>query len=100
MSTHSLAAHHVLPLRIYWIVFFALVAGTTLTVYAAIQDLGAWNTPIAILIAAAKALLVILFFMHVKYSSRLTWMFVAAGFIWFIIQVVITMTDYVSRTWL
>jgi cytochrome c oxidase subunit 4 len=100
MGTPSLLAHHVLPLRIYWGVFLALVAGTLLTVYAAVHDLGAWNTPIALFIAGTKAMLVILFFMHVKYSSKLTWMFVAGGFIWFVIQVVITMTDYVSRSWL
>jgi cytochrome c oxidase subunit 4 len=91
---------HVLPLRIYWGVFFALVVGTLLTVWSATKDLGSWNMPIALAIAVTKALLVILFFMHVKYSTKLTWLFVAAGFLWFIIMVVITMSDFVSRDWL
>lgn len=105
MSTHTQESHsdvhvHVLPLRVYWTVFLALVAGTILTIWSATLDLGAWNTPIALGIAVTKALLVILFFMHVKYSTRLTWIFVAAGFLWFIIMVVITMTDFISRGWL
>jgi cytochrome c oxidase subunit 4 len=95
-----LTQHHVLPLRIYWGVFTALVVGTLLTVWTATFDLGPWNTPIALGIAIAKGLLVILFFMHVKYSTRLTWLFVAAGFVWFVIMVCITMADFVSRSWL
>jgi cytochrome c oxidase subunit 4 len=81
-------------------VFFALIVGTVLTVWSATIDLGLWNTPIALAIAAAKGLLVILYFMHVKYSTKLTWLFVAAGFLWFLIMVLITMTDFVSRGWL
>ena len=105
MSTHSHSESdknvpHVLPLPIYWGVFFALVVGTLVTVWSATLDLGKWNLPIALAIACTKALLVILYFMHVKYSSKLTWLFVAAGFLWFIIMVVITMTDFVSRGWL
>jgi cytochrome c oxidase subunit IV len=99
MSTHT-HTPHVLPLRIYWAVFIALVVGTLLTVWSATKDLGHWNMPIALAIAVTKALLVILFFMHVKYSTKLTWLFVAAGFLWFIIMVVITMSDFVSRSWL
>jgi cytochrome c oxidase subunit 4 len=99
MSTHT-HTPHVLPLRVYWGVFFALVIGTVVTVWSATKDLGAWNMPIALAIAVTKALLVILFFMHVKYSTKLTWLFVAAGFLWFIIMVVITMADFVSRPWL
>jgi cytochrome c oxidase subunit 4 len=97
-GTHG--QHHVLPLYIYWSVFFALVVGTIGTVWVATFDLGPWNTPIALGIAITKGLLVILFFMHVKYSTKLTWLFVAAGFVWFLIMVCITMTDFVSRSWL
>ena len=105
MSTHSHTPSdthtpHVLPLPIYWGVFFALVVGTLVTVWSATIDLGSWNLPIALAIACTKALLVILYFMHVKYSSKLTWLFVAAGFLWFLIMVVITMTDFISRGWL
>ena len=108
MSTHQ-APHapndagpvqHVLPLSIYWGVFLALIVGTVLTVWSATFDLGLWNTPIALGIAVTKGLLVILFFMHVKYSTRLTWLFVAGGFVFFLIMVIITMTDFATRTWL
>jgi cytochrome c oxidase subunit 4 len=99
MSTHTHTSH-VLPLRVYWGVFFALVFGTLLTIWSATKDLGPWNMPIALAIAVTKALFVILFFMHVKYATKLTWLFVAAGFLFFIIQVVITMSDFVSRSWL
>lgn len=92
-------AHRVLPLRIYWSVFLALVAGTLLTIWSATMDLGAMNLVVALLIASIKALLVILFFMHVKYSSKLVWMFAAAGFFWFVIMIVITLTDYAGRAW-
>lgn len=93
-------AHHVLPLHIYWGVFSALVVGTLLTVWTATKDLGAMNTVVALLIAGVKALLVILFFMHVKYSSKLVWLFAGAGFFWFVCEVVFTMADYSSRSWL
>jgi len=99
MSTHS-HSNHVLPLSVYWGIFFALIVGTVLTVWTATLDLGKWNLPIALAIAVTKALLVILYFMHVKYSTNLTKLFVAAGFIWFLIMVLITMTDYTSRSWL
>jgi cytochrome c oxidase subunit 4 len=102
MSTHPAqhAQHHVLPLHIYWGVFLALVVGTIGTVWVATFDLGPWNTPIALGIAITKGLLVILFFMPVKYSTKLTWIFVGAGFVWFLIMVCITMADFVSRSWL
>jgi cytochrome c oxidase subunit 4 len=99
MSAHTHTSH-VLPLRIYWGVFMALVVGTLVTVWSATLDLGSWNMPIALAIAVTKASLVILYFMHVKYSTKLTWLFVAAGFLWFIIMVIITMADFVSRGWL
>ena len=99
MSTHT-HSNHVLPLSVYWGVFFALIIGTVLTVWTATIDLGKWNLPIALAIAVTKALFVILYFMHVKYSTKLTKLFVAAGFIWFLIMVLITMTGYSSRGWL
>jgi cytochrome c oxidase subunit 4 len=105
MSTHSTHttqkhgehAHHVLPLSIYWGVFFALIVGTVLTVWSATIDLGLWNTPIALAIAAAKGLLVILYFMHVKYSSKLAQLFAFAGFFWLAILLVFTLQDYMTR---
>lgn len=91
--------HHVMPLSIYWGVFIALVIGTVVTYLTAIKDFGVWNTPIALLIAVTKALLVILFFMHVKYQSKLMWLFVAAGFIWFVIMILFSMMDFATRGW-
>ena len=93
-------SEHIVPTRVYYLIFAALMVGTYLTVQAAFIDLGAFNTVVALAIACVKATLVILFFMHVKYSTKLTWLFVAAGFVWFLIMVCITMTDFVSRSWL
>jgi len=61
-------------------------------------DLGPWNVIAAMTIAVAKMLLVILIFMHVRYSSRLTWVFVAAGFFWLFLMVTLTMRDYLTRS--
>ena len=94
------AGHHVMPLSLYWGVFFALVIGTIVTVWSATIDLGALNVIVALVIASVKALLVVLYFMHVKYASKPTWLFVASGFFWLIIMLVITMNDYSSRGWM
>ena len=67
---------------------------------AAFFDLGVFNTPVALTIACTKALLVVLFFMHVRYGTRLTWVVVSAGFFWLGILIVLTMSDYLSRGWL
>ena len=88
---------HITPLSTYLLVFFALTIGTILTVIAAYADLGWLNTPIALLIAGIKAVLVILYFMHVKYSTRLTWVVVIASFFWLALLFVLTLTDYLSR---
>ncbi len=90
---------HVLPLSIYWGVFLALVVGTIVTVWTATIDLGALNLVVALAIATVKASLVILFFMHVKYSSRLTQVFVVAAFLWLGIMFVFTFADYATRAW-
>jgi cytochrome c oxidase subunit 4 len=88
---------HVVPLKTYFTIFGALMAGTALTVFVAFQDLGPMNTVVALTIAAIKALLVVLFFMHVKYSSRLTWVFAAAGFLWLVLMIGLTMADFDTR---
>ncbi|MBL8861904.1 MAG: cytochrome C oxidase subunit IV family protein [Planctomycetes bacterium] len=91
--------HHILPLGVYWAVFLALVVGTILTVWSATIDLGRLNVIVALLIASVKAALVILYFMHVKYSSRMVWIFAAAGFFWVAIMILFTMADFASRSW-
>ena len=90
---------HVAPKRMYYMVFAALIVGTALTVGAAEVDLGALNNVVMLAIAMTKALLVILFFMHVRWSTRLTWLVVASGFFWLLILFGITMTDYLTRGW-
>ena len=92
---------HVVSIKLYSAIFGALLVMTLATAGAAFIDLGGnLNTVLAMLIAACKALLVILFFMHVRYSSRLTWVFVGAGFFWLMILLSLTLADVLSRRWL
>jgi cytochrome c oxidase subunit 4 len=91
---------HVAPKSMYYGVFLALLVGTGLTVMVAFYDLGFMNNVVMLSIAVAKALLVILFFMHVRWSSRLTWLVAASGFFWLLIMFSITMSDYLSRGWM
>lgn len=92
-------AHHVAPKNMYYMVFGALIVGTILTVAAAKVDMGPLNNIVMLAIACTKASLVILFFMHVRWSSRLTWVVAMAGFFWLLILFGIGMTDYLSRGW-
>ena len=91
---------HVAPKSLYYLIFLALLVGTGLTVVVAFYDLGFMNNVVMLTIACAKALLVILFFMHVRWSSRLTWVVAASGFVWLLILFGITMSDYLSRGWM
>ena len=86
-----MSVHHIVPLKIYFLIFFALMLGTTLTVAVAFVNMGFLNTPVALVIALIKASLVILFFMHVKYSPKLIGLFAVAGFIWLAIMLSLTM---------
>jgi cytochrome c oxidase subunit 4 len=90
---------HVTPMWIYIAVFLALAAGTLLTWWVSTIDLGWMNTPIALLIATIKAVLVILFFMHVIHSTHLTWVVVIASFLWLGVLFVLTFADYLTRIW-
>ena len=91
---------HILPKRTYYTIFAILILCTGLTVWVAFLDLGPFNTIAALTIAVFKASLVVLFFMHVKYSSRLTWLVVVSGFVFLAIMIGFTMSDVVSRGWL
>jgi cytochrome c oxidase subunit 4 len=94
-------SEHVVSKNLYYIIFVSLMVLTFLTVAVARIDLGhGLNDVVALTIAVVKALLVVLYFMHVRYSSRLTWVFVAAGFFWLAILIVLTLSDYMSRGWL
>src|SRR5882672_1823022 len=91
---------HVSPTSTYFAIFGALMAGTALTVAAAFIDFPAQlNFPIALAIAVTKATLVILFFMHVKYGSKLTKLIVGTAFFFLGIMLTLTLTDYLSRGW-
>ena len=92
-------AHHIVSPVMYLTIFGVLMLGTALTVIASKLPLGMFNAPIAIAIAVTKAVFVVLFFMHVKYSSRLVKLTVSAGFFTFVVLVMMTMLDYVSRAW-
>jgi cytochrome c oxidase subunit IV len=90
---------HVVSVRIYFTIFATLLVLTAATVIVSGLDLGALNTIVALTIAVTKALLVILYFMHVRYSTRLTWLVVSAGFAWLGILIVFTMSDVLTRSW-
>jgi len=83
----------------YYVVFLVLLACTYLTWQVAYFDLGPLNTLAALAIAIFKATLVVLFFMHARSSSRLTWIVVIAGIFWFLILMTLTATDYLTRNW-
>jgi cytochrome c oxidase subunit 4 len=85
--------------RAYYVVFVALLVCTYLTWQVAYFDLGPLNTIAALGIAIFKATLVVLFFMHARSSSKLTWLVVAAGLFWFGILMVLTFSDYLTRGW-
>ena len=91
---------HVTPKSLYYFVFIALLVGTALTVVVAKYDLGPLNNIVMLSIACAKALLVVLFFMHVRWSTRLTWVVAASGFLWLLILFGLTMGDYLTRGWM
>jgi cytochrome c oxidase subunit IV len=93
MSAHAHA------IRNYFIIFGVLMLGTVLTVIAAFQDFGAMNAVIALTIAVIKAVCVVLVFMHVWDSKRLTKITVLAGVFWLGIFIVLLMSDYISRPW-
>jgi cytochrome c oxidase subunit 4 len=93
-------SHQVVPVKNYVAVFLALIALTITTVAISKIELGEFNFIVAITIAVIKALLVILFFMHVKQSSSMTKLFVGAGFFWMAILFVFVLSDYLSRGWL
>jgi len=93
-------SEHVVPRKVYFAVFVALLVLTAITTAVAFVDLGPWNTVVALGIAFLKATLVALFFMHVKYSPRLTQIVVAGGIFWLAILIVLTLSDFVTRGWL
>lgn len=93
-------SEHVVPKQTYYVVFTALIVMTLITIQAAYIDLGPFNVAVALGIACLKATLVILYFMHVRYSFRLIWLVIGGSLAWLGILIVVTMSDYLSRGWL
>jgi cytochrome c oxidase subunit 4 len=81
------------------IIYAALIALLLATVFANTLNLGLFALLVALLIAIAKALLVIYFFMHLRIASKATWLFVAAGFLWLSMLFTMTFADYLTRSW-
>jgi cytochrome c oxidase subunit 4 len=92
-------SEHIVSPRVYVAVFVVLMVLTGLTVFAATIDLGRWNTPVALVIAVTKATFVVLFFMHVKYSSRLVALAVGGGLLWLLTLIAGVAADYLTRGW-
>jgi cytochrome c oxidase subunit IV len=90
-------AKHPTPM-LYLVILGCLCVGTVLTYFAATWEMGIFNPIVALAIACTKATLVILFFMHVRYSDKLTMITVACGFFWLLILITLSLTDYLSRT--
>ena len=92
---------HIVQPRVYLVIFLALMLGTALTVLAAFRDFpGPLNAVVALTIAVVKATLVVLYFMHVRYSSRLIWLVIGSALFWLAILFALTISDYWTRTWL
>lgn len=101
MSEHpEQASHgHIVPIGVYVAVFVALMCLTALTTGVAYIDLGAFNTVAALAIAVIKMLLVVLFFMHVKYATGLTRIVIICGFFWLGIMITLSLSDELTRGW-
>jgi cytochrome c oxidase subunit 4 len=97
--THAHPHVHVTPLPVYLTVFATLMVLTGVTVAVAYVNLGEFNKVVALGIAAFKATIVVLYFMHVKHASKLTKLFAVTGIFFLVILFGLTMSDYGSRMW-
>ena len=91
---------HVAPIKLYLGVFGILMVGTVLTVVVAFYDLGVFNNVVMLTIACVKATFVVLYFMHVRWGTRLTWIVAVSGVFWLLIMFSFTLSDYLTRGWL
>jgi cytochrome c oxidase subunit IV len=91
---------HLVPVSLYVAIWAALMVGTALTVFAATVELGIFNIVVALVIATIKGTLVVLFFMHLRYSTKLTMATVVAAMFFLFLLLGLTMTDYLTRAWL
>jgi cytochrome c oxidase subunit 4 len=90
---------HIVSPKVYLLIYLALLVGTSVTVGASYVDMGPWNPVIALAIAVVKATLVVLYFMHIMYSSKLMKLTIGAGVFTFLILVGMSLSDYISRAW-
>jgi cytochrome c oxidase subunit IV len=97
-SGHA-APHHEAPLTAYFVVFGVLMVLTILTVFVSRIDLGEMNTVVAMAVAIVKAAVVILWFMHVIHSPRMTWIVVISSFLWLAVMFALFFSDYLTRAW-
>jgi cytochrome c oxidase subunit IV len=91
-------SEHIVSWKIYIVIFLTLMVGTTLTVLAAFQNFGQFNIVIALAIATIKATLVVLYFMHARYSPKRTQLVIVCSVFWLAIMLALTLSDYTTRT--
>jgi cytochrome c oxidase subunit 4 len=99
-AQHSTDHSNALPISTCIAVYFALLGLTAITVGAAFLDMSFLNTPVALGIASAKALLVMYFFMELRHSDKLNWVVMGSGFVFLAVMIMLTMSDMISRGWL
>ncbi|MGA2903326.1 MAG: cytochrome C oxidase subunit IV family protein [Candidatus Korobacteraceae bacterium] len=96
---HFTPESHIVPVSLYVGIWACLMVLTATTVFAASVDLGIFNIVVALVIATIKGTLVVLFFMHLRYSTKLTMVTVVAAIFWLFILFSLSMTDYLTRAW-
>lgn len=99
-STQEQPLEHIISVPMYLLIYGLLLVLLLVTIAASGLGLGWWGQGLALLIASTKAMLVLLFFMHVKYSPKMIWIFAGAGLVWLFILLTLTFSDYLSRGWL
>ena len=99
MSAPAEHEHHVVGPKTYGAILLCLLVLTGVTTGAAFIPMGVFSPIVALAIACLKAVLVILFFMHIRYSSKVMMLTVAAGFFTFLVLITMTLSDYMSRSW-
>ncbi len=99
MSTPVQHEHHIVGPKTYFAILVLLLVMTAVTTGAAFVNMGVFSPIVALAIACFKAVMVILFFMHIRYSSKVMMLTVGAGFFTFLILITMTLSDYISRAW-
>ena len=97
MAEHSEHTEHIVSPKIYAVIFLALIVGTSLTTWAAFRDFRQFNIVIALAIATTKATLVVLYFMHARYSPKRTQLVIVCAVFWLAIMLALTLADYQTR---